>query len=105
MARQCGGLLDESEPEVPCPDFVGVADSPLGDAVALDLGCGLDIRAVRIKPPPTVQWFDLDQPGVIELRRKLYDETDAYRMIGSSVTDPGWLEAIPTDRPTLVVAE
>jgi methyltransferase (TIGR00027 family) len=75
------------------------------DAVVLHLGCGLDTRAFRIKPPPTVQWFDLDQPGVIELRRKLYDETDTYRMIGSSVTDPGWLDQIPTGRPTLVVAE
>jgi len=74
------------------------------DAVVLHLGCGLDTRAFRINPPPTVLWFDLDQPGVIELRRKLYDETDAHRMIGSSVTDPGWLEPIP-GRPTLVVAE
>jgi O-methyltransferase involved in polyketide biosynthesis len=75
------------------------------DAVVLHLGCGLDTRALRIQPPPTVQWFDLDQRGVIELRRKLYDETDAYRMIGSSVTDPGWLDQIPAGRPTLVVAE
>ncbi len=75
------------------------------DAVVLHLGCGLDTRAFRISPPPTVQWIDLDQAGVIELRRKLYDETDAYRMIGSSVTDPGWLEQIPTGRPTVVVAE
>jgi O-methyltransferase involved in polyketide biosynthesis len=75
------------------------------DAVVLHLGCGLDTRAFRIDPPSTVQWFDLDQPGVVELRRRLYDETDAYRMIGSSVTDPGWLEQTPTGRPTLVVAE
>jgi O-methyltransferase involved in polyketide biosynthesis len=75
------------------------------DAVVLHLGCGLDTRAFRINPPSTVQWFDLDQPGVIELRRKLYDETDAYRMIGSSVADPGWLDQIPTGRPTVVVAE
>jgi methyltransferase (TIGR00027 family) len=75
------------------------------DAVVLHLGCGLDTRALRIAPPATVQWFDVDQPGVIELRRKLYVETDAYRMIGSSVTDAGWLDQIPTGRPTLVVAE
>jgi O-methyltransferase involved in polyketide biosynthesis len=75
------------------------------DAVVLHLGCGLDTRSFRIDPPSTVQWFDLDQPAVIELRRKLYDETDAYRMIGSSVTDPGWLDQIPTGLPTLVVAE
>jgi O-methyltransferase involved in polyketide biosynthesis len=75
------------------------------DAVVLHLGCGLDTRALRIDPPSTVQWFDLDQPDVIELRRRLYDETDTYRMIGSSVTDPGWLDQIPTGRPTVVVAE
>ena len=75
------------------------------DAIVLHLGCGLDTRAFRIDPPSTVQWFDLDQPGVTELRRKLYDDTDAYRMIGSSVTDPAWLDQIPTDQPTLVVAE
>ena len=75
------------------------------DAVVLHLGCGLDTRAFRINPPPTVRWFDLDQPGVVELRRKLYDETDAYRMIGASVTDPAWLDQIPAGRPTVVVAE
>jgi methyltransferase (TIGR00027 family) len=75
------------------------------DAVVLHLGCGLDTRAFRINPPPTVRWFDLDQPAVVELRRKLYGETDAYRMIGSSVTDPGWLQQIPAGKPTLVVAE
>jgi O-methyltransferase involved in polyketide biosynthesis len=75
------------------------------DAVVLHLGCGLDTRAFRVNPPSTVQWYDLDQPGVIELRRKLYDENNAYRMIGRSVTDPGWMDQIPTDRQTLVVAE
>lgn len=74
-------------------------------AVVLHLGCGLDTRAFRINPPQSVQWFDLDQPGVIELRRRLYDETETYRMIGSSVTDADWLDQIPTGRPTLVVAE
>jgi O-methyltransferase involved in polyketide biosynthesis len=39
------------------------------------------------------------------LRRRLYDDTEHYRMIGSSVTDPQWLDQIPTRRPTLVVAE
>lgn len=75
------------------------------DAVVLHLGCGLDSRAFRLAIPPTVLWFDVDQPGVIELRRRLYDDTERYRMIGSSVTDAGWLDQIPTGRPTLVVAE
>ena len=37
VARQCGGLLDESGPEVPCLDLAGVADSPLDDSVGEDL--------------------------------------------------------------------
>ena len=75
------------------------------DAVVLHLGCGLDGRAFRLAPPPSVLWFDVDQPGVIELRRRLYDDTERYRMIGSSVTDPQWLDQIPIGHPTLVVAE
>ncbi|MGB9305770.1 MAG: class I SAM-dependent methyltransferase [Mycobacterium sp.] len=75
------------------------------DAVVLHLGCGLDGRVFRLAPPPTVSWFDLDQAGVIDLRRRLYEETEHYRMIGSSVTDPGWLDQIPTGRPTLLIAE
>ncbi|OBG38864.1 methyltransferase [Mycobacterium sp. E3198] len=75
------------------------------NAVVLHLGCGMDTRAFRLTPPPTVQWFDVDQPDVIALRRKLYEDGDGYRMIGSSVTDQAWLDEVPTDRPTLMVAE
>lgn len=75
------------------------------DAVVLHLGCGLDSRAFRLAVPPSVLWFDLDQPGVIALRRRLYDETDSYRMIASSVTDPRWLEDVSAGRATLVAAE
>lgn len=75
------------------------------DAVVLHLGCGLDGRAFRLAVPPSVSWFDVDQPGVIELRRRLYHDNERYRMIGSSVTDPRWLEQTPTGRPTLVIAE
>jgi methyltransferase (TIGR00027 family) len=84
-----------------CADYL--AAHP--DAVVLHLGCGLDGRAFRVAPPPSVDWFDVDQPAVIDLRRRLYDDTEHHRMIGSSVTDPQWLETIPTGRPTLVVAE
>lgn len=75
------------------------------DAVVLHLGCGLDGRAFRLPVPPSVLWFDVDQPGVIGLRRRLYENTERYRMIGSSVTDPEWLDQVPTGRPTLVIAE
>lgn len=75
------------------------------DATVLHLGCGLDSRAFRLDLPSGAHWFDVDYPDVIELRRQLYAETDHYRMIASSVTDPGWLDDIPTGRPVLVIAE
>jgi O-methyltransferase involved in polyketide biosynthesis len=75
------------------------------NAVVLHLGCGLDTRAFRLQLPEGVQWFDVDVPQVIDLRRKLYADSNGYRMIGSSVTDPGWLDQTPTGRPALIVAE
>ncbi|MEU1981687.1 class I SAM-dependent methyltransferase [Nocardia sp. NPDC019395] len=75
------------------------------DAVVLHLGCGLDSRAFRLDLPSGVDWFDVDVPEVIELRREIFSEREHYRMIGSSVTEPGWLDDIPSDRPALVIAE
>jgi O-methyltransferase involved in polyketide biosynthesis len=74
-------------------------------AVVLHLGCGLHSRAFRLATPPGVLWFDVDLPNVIALRRQLYSETDAYRMIGSSVTDPDWIERLPAGGPVLIAAE
>ncbi|MER9626238.1 class I SAM-dependent methyltransferase [Mesorhizobium sp. M0296] len=75
------------------------------DAIVLHLGCGLDTRIFRIDPPAGVDWFDVDYPEVIDLRRKLYPVRDHYHLIASSVTEPGWLNEVPRDRPAIVVAE
>ena len=76
------------------------------DAVILNLGCGLDSRVFRVDPPPEIRWFDVDFPDVIEIRQRVYPARDeGYRMIGASVTEPGWLEEVPRDRPAMIVAE
>lgn len=75
------------------------------DAVVLHLGCGLDSRAFRLHLPDGVRWYDVDVPAVIDLRRQVYPERDGYQMIGTSVTEPEWLGRIPSDRPTLILAE
>lgn len=75
------------------------------DAVVLHLGCGLDTRVQRIDPPATVDWYDLDYPAVIELRRRLLGPREHYTLIDSSVTDLTWLESIPRGRPMLMIAE
>ncbi|UCI09023.1 class I SAM-dependent methyltransferase [Mesorhizobium sp. B1-1-8] len=75
------------------------------DAIVLHLGCGLDTRVFRVDPPQGVDWFDIDYPEVIELRHRLYPSRDNYHLVASSVTEPGWLAAVPRNRPAVVVAE
>ena len=75
------------------------------DAVVLDLGAGLDGRMFRVNPPPTVDWYDIDFPEVVDLRRKLLPAPANAHGIGADLTDPDWLHRIPNDRPTLLVAD
>lgn len=69
------------------------------------MGCGLDTRVYRVNPPPTVDWYDIDLPDVIELRRRLFPQRTGLYTIAASVTDPGLLNGIPAALPVLVVAE
>jgi O-methyltransferase involved in polyketide biosynthesis len=74
-------------------------------ATVVHLGAGLDTRVWRVDPGPDVNWYDIDYPDVIDVRGKLFPEREHYRMIGSSVTAPEWLQQVPADLPTLIVAE
>ncbi len=80
-----------------------LADHP--DAVVLQVGCGMDSRVYRINPPAGVQWYDVDYPDVIDLRRQLFPEREAYHLIGAPLDDLGWLDEVPRDRPGLLIAE
>jgi O-methyltransferase involved in polyketide biosynthesis len=81
-----------------------LADHP--DATVLHLGCGMDSRVFRVDPPASVQWFDVDYPDVIDLRRQLLPERGAaYHLIGAPLSDLHWLDELPRDRPALLVAE
>ena len=80
-----------------------LADHP--DATVLHVGCGMDSRVFRVDPPASVQWFDVDFPDVIDLRRKLFPERDAYHQIGAPLEDLRWLDEVPRDRPGLLIAE
>jgi methyltransferase (TIGR00027 family) len=85
-----------------------LADHP--DATVLHGGCGMDSRVFRIDPPASVQWFDVDYPDVIDLRRQLLPEREAvsagqYHLIGAPLNDLRWLDEVPRDRPALLIAE
>ena len=66
------------------------------DAVVIHIGCGLDTRFERIAERNSqVEWYDLDFPNVIELRRKLIgDEKERYHLLGCSVLDTAWLDTV-----------
>ncbi|EYF05098.1 class I SAM-dependent methyltransferase [Chondromyces apiculatus] len=75
------------------------------EATVVHLGCGLDSRVFRVDPPPTARWFDVDFPDVVALRREVYPARDHYELVGTSVTELGWIEALPSDKPALIVGE
>jgi len=82
------------------------------DGVVVHIGCGLDTRFERVcseeQDNGQVEWYDLDLPEVIELRRMLIgDEGGRYHLLGCSVLENSWLEAVSVDqqRPTLFLAE
>jgi O-methyltransferase involved in polyketide biosynthesis len=75
------------------------------DCTVLHLGCGLDTRVYRVDPPPTVRWYDVDLPDVIELRRRLFPPRDGMQSIAGSLADRALLHGIAGDTPVLVIAE
>ena len=74
-------------------------------SVVLHLGCGLDGRFGRVDNGQ-VEWYDLDMPPVIDLRRRFYPKNERYHLLASSVTELGWTDQVAaTGRPVLAVAE
>lgn len=80
-----------------------VAEHP--DAVVVDLGAGLDDGMYRVNPPPTSAWYSVDLPAVIALRDKVLPGRDQAHSVAASLADPEWPDSIPSDRPTLLVAD
>ena len=77
------------------------------DAVIVHIGCGLDTRFERVDNGQ-VEWYDLDLPEVIELRRKLVDGEGArHHFLACSVLDRAWLSELGAhrQRPVLFLAE
>ena len=77
------------------------------EGVVVHIGCGLDSRFDRVDNGQ-VEWYDLDLPEVIELRRKLFgDEGERHHLLGCSVLEEAWMEAVSPhlNRPYLFLAE
>ena len=77
------------------------------EAVVVHIGCGLDSRFERVDNG-RVEWYDLDLPDVIGLRRKFIgNEGERYHLLGCSVLEDAWLEAVKVHSqcPFLFLAE
>jgi O-methyltransferase involved in polyketide biosynthesis len=73
--------------------------------VVVELGCGIDSRAVRVDPPRTMRWYDVDLPDVIELRKRFYAEAPGREMIGADLATTTWIDALPSKVPAIIVAD
>lgn len=77
------------------------------EAVVVHIGCGLDARFERVDNG-RVEWYDLDLPEVIELRRKFTGSEGArYHFLACSMFDSTWptTVSIHPQRPFLFLAE
>jgi methyltransferase (TIGR00027 family) len=75
------------------------------DAVVINLGAGLDTRRTRMKCED-IDWYEIDVPEAIELRRRFFVETDRYHFIAQSMFDLSWIAKVnASGRPVLFLAE
>ncbi len=67
------------------------------NGVMVDIGCGLDTRFQRLDNG-TFEWYGLDLPEVIALRRQLVDETPRSHFLAYSALDFAWLDLVDAGR-------
>lgn len=77
------------------------------ESTVVHIGCGLDTRFERVDDG-RVEWYDLDLPDVIELRRQFIQvESERYHLLSCSVFDFEWMEVAGkhSPHPFLFIAE
>lgn len=82
-------------------DFVGRHP----DAVVVDLGAGLDSGFYRVSPPPSVDWYNVDLPGILAVRDEVLPAHPHVHSVPVSLADERWTHGIPGERPTMLVAD
>ncbi|MCM1106461.1 MAG: class I SAM-dependent methyltransferase [Blautia sp.] len=74
------------------------------DAVCVNIGCGLDDRFSRVDNGK-VRWFNVDLPDSIEVRKKVFTETEREHMLAGDILETGWIKGIPKADVVIVIAE
>lgn len=74
------------------------------NAVCVNLGCGFDDKFSQVDNG-TLQWFDVDLPDQIAVRRKVYDDRERCKMLDGSALDGEWTKTLPKAKMNLIVME
>ena len=76
------------------------------EGILVNIGCGMDSRFLRIDNG-RLTCFDLDLPEMIEFKKRFYEETSRYYLLGTSVFDYAWMDLVEkvSRRPVLFLAE
>jgi len=75
------------------------------ETIIINIGAGLDTRFFRVDNGK-VNWYELDLPEAIEIKKNFFQETERYNMIPKSVFDFSWFEDIKEEnKPVFIIAE
>jgi len=79
-----------------------ITGNPL--ATIVSFGSGLDFRFNRIDNG-SIQWYDIDLPEAIEIRRAIFTQSEREHSIPSSALDISWSSRVKCKPPLLFIAE
>ena len=100
-------------------DFVEVKNAVLGDNTkashltyigdadlgrGINLGCGFDDKFSQVDNG-TLQWFDVDLPDQIEVRRKVFSDRDRCTMVAGNALEGSWTKQLPRAEMNIIVME
>ena len=74
------------------------------DALCINLGCGFDDKFSQVDNG-SVQWFDVDLPDQIAVRRKVYEDRERCVMLEGNALNGDWTRSIPKADMVIVVME
>ncbi len=74
------------------------------DALCINLGCGFDDKFSQVDNGK-LQWFDVDLPDQIAVRRKVYADRERCKMLEGSALDGEWTQQLPKAKMNIIVME
>ncbi|MCR4891563.1 MAG: class I SAM-dependent methyltransferase [Lachnospiraceae bacterium] len=74
------------------------------EAVCINLGCGFDDKFTHVDNGK-IQWFDVDLPDQIAVRRKVYEDRERCRMLDGNALEGSWTKSIPKADMYIIIME